>query len=100
MKSRIRETDGKESISRGCVADVDQMQFYCNKQQSSKEGKNDNGVKRHVSRSPGRAHIYVECCQGDLCNNGSFPILQDYIDGKISISSLIKPIAEFTFIMC
>ncbi|XP_047356093.1 activin receptor type-1-like [Vespa velutina] len=88
MKSRIRETDGKESISRGCVADVDQMQFYCNKQQS-KEGKNDNGIKRHVSRSPGRAHIYVECCQGDLCNNGSFPILQDYIDDGESESDYV-----------
>ncbi|KAK2581076.1 hypothetical protein KPH14_006118 [Odynerus spinipes] len=90
MKARIRESNGLESISRGCVANIDQMQFYCNKQQSSKDGKNDNSIKRHVSRTSGRAHVYVECCQSDLCNNGSFPILQDFMDDGESEDYVIK----------
>lgn len=90
MKARIREMDGRESISRGCVANFDQMQFYCNKQQSTKDTKSENGLKRHVSRSSGRAHLSVECCQGDLCNNGSFPALQDYVEDGESEDYVIK----------
>lgn len=60
-KSRVRESDGKERVKRGCTSDPDQVPFICNK------------------LAPGSRHgalYHVECCYGDYCNDGPFPILE------------------------
>ncbi|XP_066592136.1 activin receptor type-1-like [Prorops nasuta] len=77
-KSKIRESDGKERVSRGCITQAQQMPFYCNKLGSPSNIIAGNSRKRHAYGSSGGAQYYVECCQADLCNDGPFPVLQDY----------------------
>ncbi|XP_017883324.1 activin receptor type-1-like [Ceratina calcarata] len=76
-KSRVRQSDGTESVSRGCTASVDQMLLICNKQLPPKlveSISSHNYKKRHAKESMG-VQYFVECCQTDLCNGGPFPIL-------------------------
>ncbi|PSN51061.1 Activin receptor type-1 [Blattella germanica] len=66
-KSRVRDTDGKERVSRGCVTAPDQIPLYCSVASfSSRSGH----TKRHTE-----GQYAIECCAGDFCNNGSFPEL-------------------------
>ncbi|CAK9801289.1 Activin receptor type-1 [Anthophora quadrimaculata] len=76
-KSRVRQSDGTESVSRGCTSLIDQMLLICNKQLPPRIIQNGNNKKRHVSGSVGGVQYYVECCQTDFCNSGPFPILHD-----------------------
>ncbi|XP_011310349.1 activin receptor type-1 [Fopius arisanus] len=60
-KSRVRESDGRERVKRGCTTDPDQVPLICNK------------------LAPGSRHgalYHVECCYSDYCNDGPFPILE------------------------
>ncbi|XP_034256953.1 activin receptor type-1 [Thrips palmi] len=54
--SRVREHNGQELISRGCIKPSDQVPLMCYTASSS----------RHA----------INCCGGDNCNNGSFPELE------------------------
>ncbi|XP_034171773.1 type I BMP receptor saxophone [Osmia lignaria lignaria] len=76
-KSRVRQSDGTESLSRGCTDSIDQMLFTCNKQLPSRVNQNNSSKKRHVSSSGGELY-YVECCQTDFCNDGPFPLLNNF----------------------
>ncbi|KAK9880516.1 hypothetical protein WA026_011755 [Henosepilachna vigintioctopunctata] len=62
-KSRVREVSGLESISRGCTKEFDQLPFFCRPPYSIKD-------KRQVG-----GRYQVDCCVGDLCNDGEFPTL-------------------------
>ncbi|KAG7188924.1 hypothetical protein KM043_008525 [Ampulex compressa] len=89
-KSRVRQSDGTESVSRGCTASVDQMPLICNKQQPSRSNSSGSSKKRHVGSSTNGAQYYVECCQADFCNGGPFPILQDYANNADNENYVVK----------
>lgn len=73
-KSRVREADGSESVSRGCYKLEEHKLFMCNK-----EGNQDGERKeRHARGLSGGVQYSVECCQADFCNDGPYPVLQDY----------------------
>ncbi|XP_050552081.1 activin receptor type-1 isoform X2 [Spodoptera frugiperda] len=63
-KSSVRASDGELRHSRGCSTQRDHYQFTCrtNTPQQSLR-------KRHAGLHN------ISCCQGDLCNAGSFPLL-------------------------
>ncbi|XP_060530450.1 activin receptor type-1 [Cylas formicarius] len=63
-KSRVRESSGQESVSRGCTSNSDHVIFMC------KTPSFTAPHKRHAS-----GQYRVDCCEGDYCNNGSFPEL-------------------------
>ncbi|XP_066158125.1 activin receptor type-1 isoform X2 [Euwallacea fornicatus] len=63
-KSRVRESSGLESVSRGCTVKSEQLLFLC------KTPSFGTQHKRHAS-----GQYRVECCEGDFCNNGTFPEL-------------------------
>ena len=64
-KSRVRDTSGLELVSKGCTTNAEQVILYCNT--LSFDG-ND--------RSQSDSSLYaMECCEGDFCNNGTFPAL-------------------------
>ena len=88
-KSRVRQPDGKDSVSRGCTSSIDQMLLICNKYQPPHNTQNGNNKKRHVSGSLG-VQYYVECCQTDFCNDGPFPILQDFNGDGIEENYAVK----------
>lgn len=69
-KSRVRESTGEESVSRGCTHNAEQLPMYCRTQQFTVQ---------HKRHAVGQFHIV--CCNEDLCNAGDFPELPD--DGKI-----------------
>ncbi|KAJ8710511.1 hypothetical protein PYW08_009026 [Mythimna loreyi] len=64
FKSSVRASDGELRHSRGCSTQRDHYQFTCrtNTPQQSLR-------KRHAGLHN------ITCCQGDLCNSGSFPAL-------------------------
>jgi activin receptor type-1 len=64
-KSRVRDSEGYERVSRGCTTKTEHLPVYC-------VGNFNNGQKkREVS-----GFVYnMECCTSDYCNNGSFPVL-------------------------
>ncbi|CAH0717593.1 unnamed protein product, partial [Brenthis ino] len=65
FKSTVRAADGALQHSRGCSSKRDHYQFTCLSSQ------NPNGPhKRHLTQ------LNITCCQGDLCNAGSFPALR------------------------
>ncbi|XP_050300766.1 activin receptor type-1 [Anthonomus grandis grandis] len=63
-KSRVRESSGDESISRGCTTKSEQLIFMCKTPSFTAQH------KRHAS-----GQYRVECCEGNFCNNGTFPDL-------------------------
>ncbi|CAG9765597.1 unnamed protein product [Ceutorhynchus assimilis] len=63
-KSRVRESSGDESVSRGCTTKSEQLIFVCKTPSFTAQG------KRHAS-----GQYRVDCCEGDYCNNGTFPNL-------------------------
>ncbi|KAI9557308.1 putative TGF-beta receptor type I saxophone protein [Daphnia sinensis] len=64
-KSRVRDLSGLESVSKGCTTSAEQVVLYCNT--LSFDG---NGEYQKESSS-----YAIECCEGNFCNNGSFPVL-------------------------
>lgn len=63
--SRVRDTDGAESVSRGCTTTQERLPFYC---------KNYPRTTNHQKRDTS-GQYNIECCTGDFCNNGTFPEL-------------------------
>ncbi|CAL4078203.1 unnamed protein product, partial [Meganyctiphanes norvegica] len=57
--AHVRNSDGSETLSRGCIEQVEQRQFMCSSRitEGSLQG------------------FSMQCCNEHLCNNGSFPIL-------------------------
>ncbi|KAJ8710396.1 hypothetical protein PYW07_009762 [Mythimna separata] len=72
FKSSVRASDGELRHSRGCSTQRDHYQFTCrtNTPQQSLR-------KRHAGLHN------ITCCQGDLCNDGSFPDLPPLADTAI-----------------
>ncbi|KAF7284403.1 type I BMP receptor saxophone [Rhynchophorus ferrugineus] len=63
-KSRVRQSNGVETVSRGCTTNSEHLNFMC---------KTPSFTAHHKRHASG---LYkVECCEGDFCNNGSFPVL-------------------------
>ncbi|XP_030762424.1 activin receptor type-1 [Sitophilus oryzae] len=63
-KSRVRESSGVETVSRGCTTKSEQVIFMC---------KTPSFTAYHKRQASG---LYqVDCCEGNFCNNGSFPEL-------------------------
>lgn len=65
-KSRVRDANGVERVSRGCTTKPDEIPFICN------QNLGGGGPKRRRETS----QFNIECCRGDYCNNGTFPELQ------------------------
>lgn len=63
-KSRVRDTAGIERVERGCTQKPEHVPFFCNTPSHS------GHTKRHTG-----GQYAIDCCSGDLCNNGSFPEL-------------------------
>ncbi|KAL1514236.1 hypothetical protein ABEB36_003524 [Hypothenemus hampei] len=63
-KSTVRETTGIVSFSRGCTIESDHVLFICNTPPYSGPQKRQATVQYRV-----------DCCEGNYCNNGSFPEL-------------------------
>ncbi|XP_078043997.1 type I BMP receptor saxophone isoform X2 [Augochlora pura] len=92
-KSKVKQSDGTISVSRGCTSSVDQMLLICNKQQPLHANHNNNNnkkKKRHVSGPVSGIQYFVECCQTDFCNGGPFPILQDYSGDAVKEDYTVK----------
>ncbi|XP_045762527.1 activin receptor type-1 isoform X2 [Maniola jurtina] len=64
FKSTVRASDGALRHSRGCSTHRDHYQFTCRTNQASQRPR-----KRHAGQ------LNITCCQGDMCNDGSFPSL-------------------------
>jgi hypothetical protein len=63
----VRDSNGVERLSRGCITNPEQIPLYCSVQlHSSRSGH----TKRHAE-----GQYAITCCTGDFCNNGSFPDL-------------------------
>ncbi|KAH1006981.1 activin receptor type-1-like [Dendroctonus ponderosae] len=78
-KSRVRESTGAESISRGCTTQSEQVIFMCKTPSFTAQH------KRHAS-----GQYRVECCEGDFCNNGTFPDLPaPYKEAFIEVSGSV-----------
>lgn len=67
-KSRTRDADGQEKVSRGCTTSQDQIQLICTSQNSL------NKLNGPSKRNTGKL-FNVECCASDFCNDGEFPKL-------------------------
>lgn len=72
-KSRVRDSEGLERVSRGCTTRLEQVPLYC--------ATHHHG---HTKRQAGGQYA-IDCCTGDFCNNGSFPQLPPiiYIPGMM-----------------
>jgi len=71
-KSRVRDTTGTESVSKGCITNYDQQILYCSTLSFDNGQNNENG---HGEYQEENSLYAIECCQGDFCNNGTFPPL-------------------------
>ncbi|KAF4519790.1 hypothetical protein B566_EDAN009042 [Ephemera danica] len=60
-----------QRVSRGCTTQPEQIPLYCYQQQHI-------GNSMHQKRHTGGQYA-ITCCEGDLCNNGTFPELQPII---------------------
>ncbi|XP_067005368.2 activin receptor type-1 [Anabrus simplex] len=76
-KSRVRDSEGVERVSRGCTTSPDQVPLLC--QTTSYSGH----TKRHTG-----GQYSIECCRGDFCNNGSFPELPPVIYSPNEVPSI------------
>jgi len=66
----VRDVDGEESFSKGCITDVKYFHLTCRAQQH-------DGASVHAEHGKS-AQYAVECCQGELCNNATaWPGLPD-----------------------
>lgn len=63
-KSRVRESTGEESVTRGCTTNSEQLPLICRSPSVSVPN------KRHAS-----GQFQIDCCSGDFCNDGDFPAL-------------------------
>ncbi|XP_026728586.1 activin receptor type-1 isoform X1 [Trichoplusia ni] len=70
-KSSVRDSDGELRHSRGCSTRRDHYQFTCR-----------INVPPSVRKRHAGLHN-ISCCQGDLCNAGSFPSLPPLADTAI-----------------
>ena len=59
--ARVMNHDQEEQLSKGCALRAEDLSFYC---------KTKSFHHQELS-----SQYAVECCTGDLCNNGSFPVL-------------------------
>ena len=79
-KSRVRDTNGMELVSKGCTTNPDQVVLYCNT--LSFDGTANNQRESSL--------FSIECCVGDFCNNGTFPALPTTsYSGDFFISSFL-----------
>ncbi|XP_033224719.1 activin receptor type-1-like isoform X2 [Belonocnema kinseyi] len=79
-KSKVREVDGTERVGRGCAKTAEKMRFSCTKAQKFSNLENPKfGPQFHV-----------DCCHTDLCNDGPFPVLDDFTTGKDGEQYLLK----------
>lgn len=90
-KSRVRDSEGLERVSRGCTTRLEQVPLYC--------ATHHHG---HTKRQAGGQYA-IDCCTGDFCNNGSFPQLPPiiYIPGMMisrlsegNVQTLFYPLTE------
>lgn len=68
-KSRVRESSGEESVTRGCTTSFDQLPMICSTPYFVAPN------KRHAA-----GQYHVKCCEGDLCNDGNFPEIPSFPD--------------------
>lgn len=61
-------------VSRGCTTSLEQIPLFCHSSNNYTSGKNGLS-KRHAGSA---TQYHIECCTGDYCNNGSFPILHPH----------------------
>lgn len=100
-KSRVRDATGVERVSRGCTTKQDHLPLYCTPKNIS------DGPKKRDAATP--MGVYnVECCEGDYCNNGSFPYLpplKEELPDEATMEEALKlafailiPLVVFVFI--
>lgn len=98
-KSRVRDANGFERVSRGCTTKYEHLPLYCLQS-------NLNGPKKRDASGLG---VYnMECCTGDYCNNGTFPYLpplkEEVIDDTVSDDfmklgiAIVAPVVIITII--
>lgn len=58
----MREVDGTERVQRACTTEQEHSNLLC--------GKTSNTTAKS------EATYQVECCWGELCNGGPFPVLE------------------------
>ncbi|XP_013785793.1 uncharacterized protein LOC106469827 [Limulus polyphemus] len=61
----VSDSFGYQTFHKGCVAE-DKAQFFCN-------------TLHHGGKEPSTAEYSGECCQGNYCNNGTFPTLAPFM---------------------
>lgn len=69
-KSRVRDHNGVETVTRGCITDFDQMTLTC----YTPSHAHANSHAKRATQATGQFAIL--CCTGDNCNNGTFPELE------------------------
>lgn len=74
-KSRVRESSGLESVTRGCTVKLEQLPLICRTPSFT------SLHKRHTS-----GQYQVDCCEGDYCNGGEFPKLPELYVEKVGPS--------------
>lgn len=61
----MKDISGAEMVSKGCTTNADQVILYCNT--LSFDGTDEDNSESSL--------YAMECCEGDFCNNGTFPAL-------------------------
>ena len=61
----MRDISGQESVSKGCTTNPEQVILYCNTLSFDGDRENQKESSSYA----------MECCEGDFCNNGTFPAL-------------------------
>lgn len=70
FKSRVREQNGEESVTRGCIMNSEQIPLLC---YTPSHSHSNSHKKRHTQAA---GQFAINCCTGDNCNNGTFPELE------------------------
>lgn len=74
-KSRVRDSNGNERVTRGCTTKAEHLPLYCNQKDLSSNPKKRDAAITNGNGASGLGTYNIECCNGDYCNSGSFPAL-------------------------
>jgi activin receptor type-1 len=65
----VRDSEGVERVTRGCTTKYEHLPLYCNQRDLV------SGPKKREIVTGGLGTYNIECCDGDYCNSGPFPLL-------------------------
>ncbi|XP_016968228.1 activin receptor type-1 isoform X1 [Drosophila biarmipes] len=86
-KSRTRDADGQEHVSRGCITSPDHLPMYCSQNSMKINGPSKRNTAKFVN---------MVCCAGDHCNDGEFPELLPFANDVTVITADTSNISKMS----